>query len=138
MDNQATTDFMRMFAFPVDEQVREILVRTIAALSHGGRQSQETGAGSETLIEGSVQRFGNEVRVRLATVFRHNGAILRSYSATYPAAYNSAQIAQKSADAFCGPEAHYFYRAGPVGHGPVDHGPVGHSGLQGRHSAGNT
>jgi hypothetical protein len=105
MDNQATTDFMRMFAFPVGEQVREILVRTIDALLHGARQTQETVAGSETLIEGSVQRFGNEVRVRLATVFRHNGVILRSCSATYPAAYNSVQIAQESADAFCAPEA---------------------------------
>jgi hypothetical protein len=105
MDNQATTDFMLMFAFPVDEQVREILVRTIDALLHGGRQSQDTVGGSKTLIEGSVQRFGNEVRVRLATVFRHNGVILRSCSATYPAAYNSARIAQESADAFCAPEA---------------------------------
>jgi hypothetical protein len=96
---------MRMFALPVDERVREILVHTIDALLHGARQSQETVAGSETLIEGSVQRFGNEVRVRLATVFRHNGVILRSCSATYPAAYNSAQIAQESADALLCPRS---------------------------------
>jgi hypothetical protein len=88
------------FIYSVDPwRPREQLIRTLVTALSGERPIQRDCPDSDLFVEGSVQRWDDKVRVRLAICTFWDCTVIRAWSRTFPVALGPSEIAALCADA---------------------------------------